>query len=105
MSSKSVDYKNIRFEPKVKGLSEDEIKQYQHILDTKDPVAAYYFLLNNPFVDSKPIFNLIKESDDPRVLYETALNIPDAPIDDFYKRIKELKNYFFKTLFELEILN
>lgn len=96
---------NIELEVNIKRLSEEELIQQQAIVDRKDAVSAYYFLLNNPFADSKLLINLILESEDPRVMYETALNIPDAPIDLLYKRVKQLNNFFFKTLFETEVLD
>ena len=91
-------------EPVVKKLSEDEIIEQNRIIKENDAINAYYFLFNKPFSDKDSLMKVILNSSDARVIYETALYIDDAPIAELYNAMKATKNYYFTTLFELEVL-
>lgn len=90
----------------VKSLSEEYMQILNRIIETKDHIQAYQFLLYK--VPNKSIsnilFDIIFDSDDCRVMYETSLSIDGAPVERFYNKVKKLNSTYFIALFELDIL-
>ncbi len=76
---------------------------YDCVIKNKDAINAFQLLFHNLIPDPKPLFNIILDSKDPRLMYETALNIDDAPVEALYREVLNSKNTFFIALFE-EIL-
>lgn len=96
-----------KIEAQVHDLSQvlqEKDELYKNIIAKNSYIDAYHFLLEYGHPNPKELFDLILSSNDPRLMYETALNIDGAPVDLLYRKVVDIKNIYFIKLFESDIL-